>query len=154
MTLLEGLTSVGNWLIIAQTEMLAQADGAGAVPAAGGGGAAPAAGGPVADGVAGKAGDVNPMLQFLPMIVIFAFFYFILMRPQQKEARKRQELLSSLKKNDKVVTAGGLIGTVADISPDGQRVTLKVDDNTRIKFLRSSIQSIYEEKSETEPSKS
>jgi preprotein translocase subunit YajC len=148
-TLLEGLTSVGNWLIIAQTEMLAQADGAAAAPAAGGAGAAP-----LADGAAGKAGDVNPMLQFLPMIVIFAFFYFILMRPQQKEARKRQELLSSLKKNDKVVTAGGLIGTVADISPDGQRVTLKVDDNTRIKFLRSSIQSIYEEKSETEPSKS
>ncbi len=101
----------------------------------------------------GKPPEVNPLIQFLPMFLIVLFFYFILMRPQQKEARRRQELLSSLKKNDKVVTAGGMIGTIVDISGDGTRVTLKVDDNTRIKFLRSSITGPYEEKSEAESSK-
>lgn len=92
--------------------------------------------------------EVNPVIQFLPMIVIGLFFYFILMRPQQKEARRRKELLAGLKKNDKVVTAGGIIGTIVDISTDGTRVTLKVDDNTRIKFVRSSINGPLEEKLE------
>ncbi len=80
-----------------------------------------------------------PWMQFLPFIAIGLFFYFILLRPQQAEQRRRKELLNQLKKNDKVVTTGGLIGTIADISADGSRVTLKVDDNTRIKFLRSAI---------------
>lgn len=81
-----------------------------------------------------------PWMQFLPFIAIGLFFYFILLRPQQAEQRRRKELLTQLKKNDKVVTTGGLIGTIADISSDGSRVTLKVDDNTRIKILRSAIQ--------------
>ncbi|RLT04600.1 MAG: preprotein translocase subunit YajC [Planctomycetota bacterium] len=79
-------------------------------------------------------------MQFLPFIAIGLFFYFILLRPQQAEQRRRKELLTLLKKNDKVVTTGGMIGTIADISSDGTRVTLRVDDNTRIKFLRSAIQ--------------
>lgn len=76
----------------------------------------------------------------MPFIAIGLFFYFILLRPQQAEQRRKKELLASLKKNDKVVTTSGMIGTIADISSDGTRVTLRVDDNTRIKFLRSAIQ--------------
>ncbi|MFN8709649.1 MAG: preprotein translocase subunit YajC, partial [Planctomyces sp.] len=64
--------------------------------------------------------------------------------------RKRQETLARLKKNDKVVTTGGMIGTIVDFSGDGTRVTLKVDDSTRIRFLRSSIQGLLDDKSETE----
>ena len=52
------------------------------------------------------------------------------------------DLLKSLKKNDRVVTIGGIIGTVANVTPDGKEVTLKVDDNTRLKMLRSSIQTV------------
>jgi len=55
-----------------------------------------------------------------------------------------------LKKNDKVLTVGGIIGTIADLSNDGSRVTLKVDDGTRIKFTRSSIQGLYSENAEPE----
>ncbi len=102
---------------------------------------------PIAEGskeavqnVANAAKDAAPpWMQFLPFIAIGLFFYFILLRPQQAEQRRRKELLTLLKKNDKVVTTGGMIGTIADISSDGTRVTLKVDDNTRIKFLRSAI---------------
>ncbi len=103
---------------------------------------------PVADGSkeavqnaanAAKDAPPQPWMQFLPFIAIGLFFYFILLRPQQAEQRRRKELLNQLKKNDKVVTTGGMIGTIADISADGSRVTLKVDDNTRIKFLRSAI---------------
>ncbi len=88
-------------------------------------------------------------MQFMPFIAIGLFFYFILLRPQQAELRRKKELLSSLKKNDKVVTTSGMIGTIADISSDGTRVTLRVDDNTRIKFLRSAIQEPLKDSSES-----
>jgi preprotein translocase subunit YajC len=91
----------------------------------------------------------NPYMQFLPILIIGFFFYIILLRPQQREQRRRQELLSAIKKNDKVVTTGGLIGTIADISTDGKTVTLRVDDTTRIKFLRSAIHGPLDEKAET-----
>lgn len=90
-------------------------------------------------------------MQMAPMLIMFVvLFYFIVMRPQQKEQRRRQELLEALKKNDKVLTIGGIIGTIVDFSSDGHRVTLRVDDGTRIKFTRSSIQGPYDEKAEAE----
>ena len=84
----------------------------------------------------------SPWGMMMPMILIAVFFYFIVLRPQASERRKHQEMLKSLKKNDRVVTAGGIIGTVANIGSDGEEVTLKVDDNTRIRFRRSSISSV------------
>ena len=106
--------------------------------------------------VANSAKDAAPApwMQFLPFIAIGLFFYFILLRPQQAEQRRRKELLTTLKKNDKVVTTGGMIGTIADISSDGTRVTLRVDDNTRIKFLRSAIQEPLREAPESNGSSS
>ena len=91
------------------------------------------------------AAEGNPLLAFLPMIAIGVFFYFIMLRPQQRREKQRRELLSEIKKNDKVVTIGGIIGKVADLSSDGREVTIKVDDTTRIRLLRSSIQTIYDE---------
>jgi len=78
----------------------------------------------------------------LPLLGIAVVFYFLIMRPQRREQANKEAMLAALKKNDKVVTIGGMIGTVANISPDGQEVTLKVDDNTRIKMTRSSIQRV------------
>lgn len=98
---------------------------------------------------AGDAAKTPQWVGFAPMVLIGVFFYVFLIRPQQKEAKRRQSLLNALKKNDKVFTSGGLIGTIAEISGDGLRVTLKVDDNTRIKFLRSSIQGVLDEKTES-----
>lgn len=121
----------------------------GAVPAAAA--AAPAdAAAPAAGGAAGPAlAEPNPIVQFAPILIIGFFFYFILLRPQQKEQRRRQDFLKSLKKNSRVVTTGGLIGTVVDLSSDERFVTLRVDDTTRVRFLRSAIQGELDEKSET-----
>ena len=86
----------------------------------------------------------SPYTQLIPMVGIGVLFYFIVMRPQmkaQKDKRKQHEDLGeNLKKNDKVVTVGGILGTVAEVT--GDRVTLKTDDNTRIRFTRSSIQEV------------
>jgi preprotein translocase subunit YajC len=80
---------------------------------------------------------VNAIQSFLPFVLMFAIFYFLLIRPQQKRSRERNNMLSALKKGDHVVTIGGMHGTIADI--DEETVTLKVAENTRIKFERSAI---------------
>lgn len=79
----------------------------------------------------------SPLAGFLPIILIFGIFYFLLIRPQQKQQKKHQELISKLSKNDEVVTNGGIHGTVVNV--DEQTVTLRVDDNTRIKFQKNTI---------------
>jgi preprotein translocase subunit YajC len=80
----------------------------------------------------------SPFLMFLPILVLA---YFFLMRPMRQEEKKRQALISALKKNDKVVTSGGIIGVVASIKEKEDEVTLKVDEgsNTRIRVTKSSI---------------
>lgn len=78
----------------------------------------------------------------VPMILIFIVWYFLMLRPQRAEQKKREELLNALKKNDRVVTIGGIIGTIANVSPDGKEVTVKVDDNVKIKFQRTAIHAV------------
>ncbi|MEZ6123089.1 MAG: preprotein translocase subunit YajC [Planctomycetaceae bacterium] len=115
--------------------LFAQGDGAGAADAGG------AAGAP----------QVSPLLQLLPYFTMaMLMYFFMVLRPQQREQADRQKKLDSLKRNDKVLTIGGLIGTIVDFSPDGSRVTLKFGDSTRIPFTRSSIQGLYEEKTDPE----
>jgi preprotein translocase subunit YajC len=79
----------------------------------------------------------------LTLIILFgAVFYFMMIRPQSKEKKHRAAMLSALKKNDRVVTVGGIVGTVLQVKDD--EVTLKVDEssNTKITFLRSAIQNV------------
>ena len=85
----------------------------------------------------------------LPLVAIMFLWYFLILRPQRREQIKREEMLNALKKNDKVVTVGGIIGTVANFSSDGKEVTLKVDDNVRIRFLRSSIQAVLSDEQQS-----
>lgn len=84
----------------------------------------------------------------LPFLLIFALLFPIVVWPQRREQQKRDSLISSLKKNDRVVTIGGIIGSIANISTDGKEITLKVDDNTRIKFTRSAISHKLDESKE------
>jgi preprotein translocase subunit YajC len=104
----------------------------------------------LAEGEGNKAAPDAGLFAFFPFILIGIVFYFLLFRPQRKEQAKRDEMLAKLEKNDRVATIGGIIGVVANISADGKEVTLKVDDNTRIKFLRSSIQQVMTEESAAE----
>lgn len=96
----------------------------------------------------------DPLIPFLiPLVAVGVLWWFMLIRPQRREQAKRDELLKQLKKNDKVVTIGGIIGTVANLSSDGTEITLKVDDNTRIRMLRSSIQTVLTDETKEEPPK-
>jgi len=83
----------------------------------------------------GKAG--NPIMAFLPLIIIFAIFYFLLIRPQQKRAKEHKNFLDSLSRGEEVMTSGGLIGRVAGLTDD--IVTLELADKIRIKVARTYI---------------
>lgn len=84
----------------------------------------------------------NPLVSFLPLIVIGVLFYFMLVRPRKAEQQRHEKMVSELKKNDRIVTIGGIIGTVANVSTDGSEITVKVDDNTRIRFRSDSIRTV------------
>src|SRR5262245_34071424 len=84
----------------------------------------------------------NPLFQlgtlFLPLILLF---YFLILRPERRKQADHKSLLSALKKNDRVVTIGGIYGIVANVQPEADRVTLKIDEatNTKIDVTFSSI---------------
>lgn len=97
-------------------------------------------------GQGATATEVNPLINFLPFILIFVIFYFLLIRPQQKRQQELQKVIQNLKKGDRVVTSGGVIGTVAGIQND--YVVLKVGDNenTKMEVLKSAISGMRSEK--------
>lgn len=97
----------------------------------------------------GGSGSIWPLL--LPMLVIFVMYQIMVSRPQRKEQSRRDEMLKTLKKNDPVVTIGGILGTVANISDDGSEVTLRVDDGARIRFRRDAIREVTRKPDEGAP---
>lgn len=100
----------------------------------GGAGAGGAAGGPQS--------PLGGLLQSAPLfIVIFLAFYFVMIRPHKREQATRKAMLSELKKNDHVLTVGGIYGIVTNVRPEVDEVTIKVDEssNTKLRMTLSSI---------------
>src|SRR5574344_1043307 len=92
-----------------------------------------------ADTVANSSQGVS-LLSFLPMILIIIVFYFFLIRTQSKKAKEHQNMLSDLKKGDRVITSGGIYGTVDSFRTDDQNaVYIYVSDETKILVLKDSI---------------
>ena len=90
----------------------------------------------------------------LPPLAIILVLYLVMDSPQRRERAKRDAMMKSLKKDDRVVTIGGILGSVANISQDGKEVTLKVDDGTRIRFRRSAIAEVLTGDDTTDAAKS
>jgi preprotein translocase subunit YajC len=86
------------------------------------------------------------LINILPIAAIFLVFYFLVIGPANKQKRKTQQMLSSLKKGDRVVTSGGIYGTVQSVEPEV--VYLKIADNVRVKVARSAITGIQAGESE------
>mgnify|MGYP001291831188 CR=1 FL=1 len=82
----------------------------------------------------------------IPLVVIFAIFYFLMIRPQQKQQKKHREMLGALKRGDKVVTRGGVIGTIHGITDNV--ITLEVAENVRMKFSRDAVAGVQESQAE------
>jgi len=84
------------------------------------------------------AGAVNPILNFLPIVLIFGIFYFLLLRPMQKQKKDQQQMLAALQNGQTVTTTGGIIGTIVALTDD--TVTLRVKpDNVKLMVSRSAV---------------
>lgn len=83
---------------------------------------------------------------FLPLILIIGIMYFFMIRPQNKKQKELQKMLDALQKGDKVITIGGIHGTVSSVKKDSNVVTIRVDENTKIEFNRSAIATVVSDK--------
>ncbi len=75
--------------------------------------------------------------QFIPLILIFVIFYFFLIRPQQKKVKEHKLMVEGLKRGDKVITTGGIVGTVERII-DNEKVEVNISENVNVEIVRSS----------------
>ena len=74
--------------------------------------------------------------QLIPLILIFVIFYFFLIRPQQKKVKEHKSMVENLKRGDKVITSGGIIGTVERII-DGDKAEISITDNVKVEVIKS-----------------
>lgn len=92
------------------------------------------------------ANQQNPFTAFLPLVLIFVVFYFLLIRPQQKKMKEHKAMLSAIRRGDRIITSGGLIGLVTKV--EERELVLEIADNVRVHVARDMVASVV---SKTEP---
>ena len=96
-----------------------------------------------AQDISGLLNQFSGVGQFLPLVLIFAVFYFLLIRPQQQKQKEMRRMLGELKRGDRVVTGGGILGTVTrPPKPEDREIEVEIAANTRITVLRETISSV------------
>ncbi|HUV37400.1 MAG TPA: preprotein translocase subunit YajC [Patescibacteria group bacterium] len=91
-------------------------------------------------------GGPSLLTSFIPILLIFVIFYFLLIRPQQKKQKQHQTMISAVKKGDKIVTNGGMYGTVADVKE--HIIVLRIAENVKIELVKGSIATVVAQKEE------
>ena len=90
--------------------------------------------------------DLNGLIanagQFLPIVLIFGVFYFLLIRPQQQSQKELKRKLSELKRGDRIITGGGILGTVQKIKDGSNEVEVELGPNLRVTVLRETITAV------------
>jgi preprotein translocase subunit YajC len=81
--------------------------------------------------------QLNPIMQFIPFVFIFGIFYFLIIRPQKQREKEHKALLARLAKNDEIVTAAGIHGTV--VSVKDTTVIVRIDDNAKIEIDKAAV---------------
>ena len=94
----------------------------------------------ISNAYAQDAAGSGGLMSFLPLIVIFAVFYFMLIRPQMKRSKEHKQLVTQLAKGDEVITNGGLLGRITEVSESF--VTLELADNLQIKLQRQAVANV------------
>ncbi|MBN2399683.1 MAG: preprotein translocase subunit YajC [Candidatus Aminicenantes bacterium] len=84
----------------------------------------------------------NMLVQLIPFVVIFAIFYLLIIMPARKKQKQHQSMISSLRGGERIITAGGIYGTVSRVMDD--RFEIQVDGNTKLQITKSSIATVME----------
>lgn len=90
---------------------------------------------------------MEALSQFIPLILIFGIMYFLLIRPQQKKMKEHQNMVNSLRRNDEIITQGGVIGKVTKVK-DENEVEVEIADGVKVRVMRHTIAQVI---SKTEP---
>lgn len=93
-------------------------------------------------------GGMESLMSLAPLVLIFVVFYFLLIRPQQKKLKEHKSMLDALRRGDKVVTGGGIVGSVVKVADD--EVTVEIASGVQVRVLRPTITSVL---AKTEPAK-
>jgi preprotein translocase subunit YajC len=96
----------------------------------------------------GEGGGGSGLLGFLPLILIFMIFYLLVLRPHSKRQKDLVNMVSSLKQGDRVLTSGGLFGTVVSQKEDGNVFVLKIADQVKVEVAKSAISSVVKKAKE------
>jgi preprotein translocase subunit YajC len=92
----------------------------------------------------GTEGGPSLLTSFIPILLLFVIFYFLLIRPQQKKQKHHQELISNLRRGDKIVTNGGLYGTVVDVKD--HILVLKIADDVKVELVKNAVATVIEKR--------
>ncbi|MGB0507301.1 MAG: preprotein translocase subunit YajC [Pikeienuella sp.] len=101
-----------------------------------------------AQAAGGGGGDM--LTSMIPLVLIFGIFYFLLIRPQQKRAKEHRKMVDELRRGDKVVTQGGILGKVTKVKEDEDEVEVEIAKDVKVMIIRGSITTVL---SKTEPVK-
>ena len=96
---------------------------------------------------AGGAGGASGLEAMFPLILIFVVFYFLLIRPQQKKMKEQKAMLAAIRRGDKVVTGGGIIGTVNKVIDD-EEISVEIADGVKVRVMRALVSTVM---SKTQP---
>jgi len=94
------------------------------------------------DAAGGALGGLGGLAQFLPIVLIFIVFYFLLIRPQQQRQKQLKATLGALKRGDRVVTAGGVVGIVQKVREGSNEVEVEIAPNVRVQVVRDTITTV------------
>ena len=87
-------------------------------------------------------------MSFLPLLVIIVIMYFLLLRPQAKRQKEHRSMLEQLQKGDRILTAGGIMGTIAGIKENEGLLIVKIADNVKVELSRNSVSQVLKKRSD------
>jgi preprotein translocase subunit YajC len=94
----------------------------------------------------GAKGGPSLLVSFVPILLIFVIFYLLLILPQQKKQKQHQSMLNAMRKGDRIVTTGGMYGTIADVKDN--MIVLKISEEVKIELVKSAVAAVIDKKAE------
>ncbi|HJX72278.1 MAG TPA: preprotein translocase subunit YajC [Bacteroidales bacterium] len=90
----------------------------------------------------------NPLMGFLPLVLIIFIMYFLMIRPQAKKQKEHKAMITSLEKGDKIMTSGGIVGIIQGVKDSEGLLIIKIADNVKIELSRTAVAQVIKKKSE------
>lgn len=95
-----------------------------------------------AQGAGSAAGGADIALQVVPFVLIFVIMYFLILRPQQRRVKEHQSMVKNVRRDDTIVTTGGIVGRVTKVTDDASEIEVEIAPNVRVKVVRTMVSEV------------